>query len=80
VIDARTESVEVRPEHRVLRASHTKARATEPQAFEMALPVADDPGADREGLEHTVPVVQSTVGDGHGPLRPSVDEDEVRLR
>jgi hypothetical protein len=46
----------------------------------MALPVADDSGADREGLEHTVPVVQTTVGDGHGPRRPAVDEDEVRLR
>jgi len=46
----------------------------------MALPVADHSGADREGLEETVPVVQSTVGDGHGPRQPAVDEHEVRLR
>jgi hypothetical protein len=42
--------------------------------------VTDDPAAYREGLEHTVPIMQSTVGDGHGPPRPAVDEDKVRLQ
>ena len=46
----------------------------------MSAPVAGLAGDHREGLEQAVPVVQSTVGDGHGPRRPAVDEDEVRLR